>query len=76
MGLPEGQFALAQAAIYLSLAPKSDAVKRAIGEARGHIRDAGAAHPPAALRSAAYPGAADARPRRRLRLPARRTRAT
>jgi putative ATPase len=59
VGLPEGQFALAQAAIYLSLAPKSDAVKRAIGEARGHIRDAGAAHPPAALRSAAYPGAAD-----------------
>jgi len=59
VGLPEGQFALAQAAIYLSLAPKSDAVKRAIGEARGHIRDAGAAHPPAPLRSAAYPGAAD-----------------
>jgi putative ATPase len=30
VGLPECQFALAQAAIYLSLAPKSDAAKRAI----------------------------------------------
>jgi putative ATPase len=57
VGMPEAQFALAQAAIYLSLAPKSDAVKRAIGQARGHIRDHGARHPPAALRSAAYPGA-------------------
>jgi putative ATPase len=59
VGMPECQYALAQAAIYLSLAPKSDAVKRAIGQARGHIRDAGADHPPAALRSAAYPGAAN-----------------
>jgi putative ATPase len=58
VGMPECQFALAQAAIYLSLAPKSDAVKRAIGEARGHIREAGAARPPAPLQSAAYPGAA------------------
>jgi putative ATPase len=58
VGLPECQFALAQAAIYLSLAPKSDAAKRAIGEARAHIRDAGAQLPPAPLRSAAYPGAA------------------
>jgi putative ATPase len=57
VGLPEAQFALSQAAIYLSLAPKSDAAKRAIVEARGHIRDAGAAPPPAPLRSAAYPGA-------------------
>jgi putative ATPase len=59
VGLPEGQFALAHAAIYLSLAPKSDAVKRAIGEARRHIREAGAARPPAALQSGAYPGAAE-----------------
>ena len=57
VGLPEAQFAMAQAAIYLSLAPKSDAAKRAIGEARGHIRDHGAKPPPAALRSAAYPAA-------------------
>jgi putative ATPase len=57
VGLPEGQFALAQAAIYLALAPKSDAVKRAIGAARGHVRDHGAELPPPHLRSAAYPGA-------------------
>jgi putative ATPase len=50
-GLPECQFALAQAAIYLSLAPKSDAAKRAIGAARGFVRDRGAAPPPVQLRS-------------------------
>jgi putative ATPase len=59
VGLPECQFALAQAAIYLSLAPKSNDATRAIGAARGHVRDHGAQHPPAALRSAAYPGAAN-----------------
>ena len=41
VGMPEAQFALAQAAIYLSLAPKSNAATRAIGAARGHIRDHG-----------------------------------
>jgi putative ATPase len=51
VGMPECQFALAQAAIYLSLAPKSDAAKRAIGAARGFIRDHGAEPPPVALRS-------------------------
>ncbi|HEY1690251.1 MAG TPA: replication-associated recombination protein A [Solirubrobacteraceae bacterium] len=50
-GLPECQFALAQAAIYLSLAPKSDAAKRAIGAAREFVRDHGAAPPPVQLRS-------------------------
>jgi putative ATPase len=50
-GLPECQFALAQAAIYLSLAPKSDAAKRAIGAARGFVREHGAAPPPVQLRS-------------------------
>jgi putative ATPase len=59
VGLPECHYALAQAAIYLSLAPKSNAAARAIGAARGHIRDHGAQHPPAPLRSAAYPGAAN-----------------
>jgi putative ATPase len=57
VGMPECQFALAQAAIYLSLAPKSDSVKAAIGAARGHVRDHGARLPPDHLRSAAYPGA-------------------
>ncbi len=50
-GLPECQFALAQAAIYLSLAPKSDAAKRAIGAARDFVREHGAAPPPVQLRS-------------------------
>jgi putative ATPase len=51
VGMPECQFALAQAAIYLSLAPKSDAAKRAVGAARGFIREHGAHQPPAHLRS-------------------------
>ncbi len=51
VGLPECQFALAQAAIYLSLAPKSDAVKRAVFAAREWVRERGAELPPAHLRS-------------------------
>ena len=51
VGMPECQFALAQAAIYLSLAPKSDAVKRAVFAARDHIRERGAELPPPHLRS-------------------------
>jgi putative ATPase len=58
VGLPECVHALAQAAVYLSLAPKSNASYKAIAAARAHIREHGAAAPPAALRSAAYPGAA------------------
>jgi putative ATPase len=51
VGLPECQFALAQAAIYLALAPKSDAVKRAVFAARDYIREQGAEPPPPHLRS-------------------------
>ncbi|MCP9490397.1 MAG: replication-associated recombination protein A [Solirubrobacteraceae bacterium MAG38_C4-C5] len=58
VGLPEGQHALAQAAIYLALAPKSNAAHRAIAAARRHVHEHGAAPPPAPLRSGAYPGAA------------------
>jgi putative ATPase len=61
VGLPEARYALAQAAIYLSLAPKSDATKRALHAAVAHIREAGAAGPPAALQSVAFPGARGAR---------------
>jgi putative ATPase len=57
VGMPECTYALAQAAIYLSLAPKSNATGRSLGAARTHIREHGADLPPAALRSAAYPGA-------------------
>ena len=64
VGLPEAQYALAQAAIYLSLAPKSNAAARAIGAARAHIAEAGAKRPPAPLQSAAYPGARSERPTR------------
>jgi putative ATPase len=51
VGLPECQFALAQAAIYLSLAPKSDRAKRSVFAARGYIREHGAQPPPVHLRS-------------------------
>ncbi len=71
VGFPEAEFALAQAAIYLSLAPKSDAVKRAIGEVRGHIREHGHQAPAGAAALGRLPGGAQARPRQGLRLPAR-----
>jgi putative ATPase len=51
VGLPEAQYALAQTAIYLSLAPKSNAATRAIAAARGHVREHGAQLPPDYLRS-------------------------
>ena len=57
VGMPECQFALAQAAIYLSLAPKSDAAKRAIIGARAHIAEHGSEAAPNPLRSAAFPAA-------------------
>jgi putative ATPase len=58
VGMPEAVHAMAQAAIYLSLAPKSNAANRAIKTARAHVREHGAQLPPPAVRSAAYPGAA------------------
>jgi putative ATPase len=57
VGFPECQFALAQAAIYLSLAPKSSAAKRSILAARAHIAEAGSEPAPGPLRSAAFPAA-------------------
>ena len=56
VGMPEAAFALAQTAIYLSLAPKSDATKRALGASRGFIREHGAQAPPAYLRSSTRSG--------------------
>ena len=56
VGLPEAKYALAQAAIYLSLAPKSDAAGRALGAATMHVRDHGAAPVPGWLRSGPRPG--------------------
>jgi len=56
VGLPEGTFALAQAAIYLSLAPKSNAAGRALGAARAQVHEHGAQRPPAYLREDGSPG--------------------
>ncbi len=52
VGMPEAMHALAQCAIHLSLAPKSNAAYRAIAAGRQHVRDHGAAVPPPYLRSA------------------------
>src|SRR3954466_6740966 len=57
VGAPECSFALAQCAMYLALAPKSNSALRALGAARRHVQEHGAQLPPDALRSAAYPGA-------------------
>jgi len=57
VGLPECALNLAQAAVYLSLAPKSNASYRALGAARREVRENGAQTPPGYLRDAHYPGA-------------------
>jgi putative ATPase len=57
VGLPEAQLNLAQAAIYLARAPKSNAVVAALGEAQKDVRDHGHLRPPAALRGTGYYGA-------------------
>jgi putative ATPase len=61
VGLPEAQLNLAQAAIYLALAPKSNASAVAIWEARKDVREHGNARPPPMLRSTGHPLAARAR---------------
>jgi putative ATPase len=57
VGLPECAFNLSQAALYLALAPKSNAAKASIGRARGWVRDHGLPQIPPYLRSTGYPGA-------------------
>jgi putative ATPase len=57
VGLPEAALNLSQAAIYLALAPKSNAATTAIGAARAEVRQHGAQTPPDYLRDAHYPGA-------------------
>ncbi|HEX3363415.1 MAG TPA: replication-associated recombination protein A [Solirubrobacterales bacterium] len=57
VGLPECALNLSQAAIYLALAPKSNAATTAIGAAREEVRRHGAQTPPDYLRDAHYPGA-------------------
>jgi putative ATPase len=58
VGLPEAQLNLAQATIYVALAPKSNASARAIWQARADVRREGIAPPPAMLRDAHYRGSA------------------
>ena len=57
VGLPECALNLAQASVYLALAPKSNASYRALGAARAEVRAHGAKTPPDYLRDAHYPGA-------------------
>ena len=57
VGLPEAQLNLAQAAIYLAQAPKSNAVITALREAQKDVREHGHLRPPAALRDTHYYGA-------------------
>jgi putative ATPase len=57
VGLPEARLNLAQAAIYLALAPKSNAVVGALGAATRDVRELGNLRPPRSLRDAHYAGA-------------------
>jgi putative ATPase len=52
LGIPEGDLALGQAVIYLSIAPKSDASYRALGEVIGEVRSGRAEPVPMQLRNA------------------------
>jgi putative ATPase len=55
VGLPEARLNLAQAAIYLARAPKSNAVVKALGAATRDVRESGNLKPPKALQSAGHP---------------------
>jgi putative ATPase len=57
VGLPEARLNLAEAAIYIALAPKSNAVLKALGAASEDVRKHGHLRPPDALRDTHYPGA-------------------
>jgi putative ATPase len=57
VGLPECALNLAQAAVHLALAPKSNASYKALSAARAEVREHGAKTPPDYLRDAHYPGA-------------------
>ncbi|HEX4668986.1 MAG TPA: replication-associated recombination protein A [Solirubrobacterales bacterium] len=58
VGLPECALNLAQATVYLALAPKSNASHKALAAARAEVREHGAQTPPDYLRDSHYPGAA------------------
>ncbi len=56
VGLPEARLNLAQAAIYLARAPKSNASYVALKEAAADVREHGAVKPPASLRDGSWYG--------------------
>jgi len=57
VGMPEAQIPLAEAAIYIACAPKSNAVVRALDRARSDLERVPAQPVPAHLRDASYGGA-------------------
>lgn len=57
IGMPEGRIILAQATVYLALAPKSNASYRAINEALAAVREGHGGEVPRHLRDAHYAGA-------------------
>jgi putative ATPase len=52
LGTPEGELALAQCAVYLATAPKSNAVYKALGRAQEEIERSGSLPPPLVIRNA------------------------
>jgi len=58
IGLPEAQIVLAQAALYISLAPKSNSVVKGINQAMEAVKNKRINPVPAHLRDASYKGAA------------------
>ena len=57
VGMPEARIPLAQAAIYVALAPKSNASYRAIGAALEQVERDGPKRPPLSLRDSSRPNA-------------------
>jgi putative ATPase len=58
VGLPECEYALAQAAVYIACAPKSNAVTLGIAAARADVRNGLTLPVPDHLKDASHPGAA------------------
>jgi putative ATPase len=59
VGLPEGEYFLAHACVYLAQAPKSDGIKRAMGAVKGIMKTAPSLEVPNHLRNAPVKGMAE-----------------
>jgi putative ATPase len=55
LGSPEGELAIAQCAVYLATAPKSNAVYAGFGRARDEVERSGSLPPPLVIRNAPTP---------------------